>query len=149
MNVGDRIKRIRTLRGMTQKELGLAIGFPEKSADVRIAQYEMGNRNPKEEVIELMAKVLHVKPSAISNSNPNTYINLMYNLLDMENTFGLHIDQINGELCIRMDRSHKDYVRLFDMMLQWYEERKKGDVDFESSMAYEEWKLNYPPTIKR
>lgn len=149
MNVGDRIKRIRILRGMTQKELGLAIGFPEKSADVRIAQYEMGNRNPKEEVIELMAKALHVKPSAISNSNPNTYINLMYNLLDMENTFGLHIDQIDGELCIRMDRSHKDYVRLFDMMLQWYEERKKGNVDFESSMAYEEWKLNYPPTIKR
>ena len=73
----------------------------------------------------------------------------MYNLLDMENTFGLHIDQIDGELCIRMDRSHKDYVRLFDMMLQWYEERKKGDMDFESSMAYEEWKLNYPPTIKR
>ena len=37
MKIGDRIKRIRTMRGMTQKELGLAVGFPTRSADVRIA----------------------------------------------------------------------------------------------------------------
>ena len=30
MTVGDKIKKIRTFRGMTQKELGLAIGFEEK-----------------------------------------------------------------------------------------------------------------------
>ena len=40
MTVGDKIKKIRTFRGMTQKELGLAIGFEEKGADNRIAQYE-------------------------------------------------------------------------------------------------------------
>ena len=40
MAVGDRIKRARNFRGMTQKELGIAIGFEEKSADIRIAQYE-------------------------------------------------------------------------------------------------------------
>ena len=33
MAVGDRIKRARNLRGMTQKELGIAIGFEEKSAE--------------------------------------------------------------------------------------------------------------------
>ena len=37
MTVGDKIKKIRTFRGMTQKELGLAIGFEEKGADNRIA----------------------------------------------------------------------------------------------------------------
>ena len=40
MAVGERIKRARNFRGMTQKELGVAIGFEEKSADIRIAQYE-------------------------------------------------------------------------------------------------------------
>ncbi len=49
MAVGDRIKRARNLRGMTQKELGIAIGFEEKSADIRIAQYESNTRTPKEE----------------------------------------------------------------------------------------------------
>ena len=38
MAVGERIKRARNFRGMTQKELGVAIGFEEKSADIRIAQ---------------------------------------------------------------------------------------------------------------
>ena len=51
MAVGDRIKRARNLRGMTQKELGIAIGFEEKSADIRIAQYESNTRTPKEELL--------------------------------------------------------------------------------------------------
>lgn len=36
MTVGEKIRTIRTFRGMTQKELGLAVGFPEKGADNRI-----------------------------------------------------------------------------------------------------------------
>ena len=50
MTVGDKIKKIRTFRGMTQKELGLAIGFEEKGADNRIAQYETNYRVPKREL---------------------------------------------------------------------------------------------------
>ena len=48
MAVGDRIKRIRNFRKMTMKELGMAVGFDENSADVRIAQYENNSRKPKE-----------------------------------------------------------------------------------------------------
>ena len=95
MKIGDRIKRIRTMRGMTQKELGLAVGFPARSADVRIAQYENGVRNPKDDMIRQLAEALHVHPSAISNQNANAYINLMYNLFDMENTFGIHITEVH------------------------------------------------------
>ena len=58
MAVGDRIKRARNLRGMTQKELGIAIGFEEKSADIRIAQYESNTRTPKEELLRKIAEVL-------------------------------------------------------------------------------------------
>ena len=41
---------------------------------------------------------------------------------------------------------HADYI--FDMMLKWYEARKKGLGDFEASVEYEEWKLHYPPAIE-
>ena len=34
MAIGERIHFFRLLRGMTQKYLGTAVGFPEKSADV-------------------------------------------------------------------------------------------------------------------
>lgn len=52
MAVGDRIKRVRKLRSLTQKELGLAVGFEENTADVRIAQYETGTRTPKEDMLK-------------------------------------------------------------------------------------------------
>ena len=44
MAISERIHFFRLMRGMTQKYLGTAIGFPEKSADVRLAQYETGTR---------------------------------------------------------------------------------------------------------
>ena len=47
MAIGERIQFFRKLRGMTQKYLGTQVGFPEKSADVRLAQYETGTRTPK------------------------------------------------------------------------------------------------------
>ena len=60
MAIGDKIKKIRVKRDMTQKELGLSIGFNEKTADVRMAQYESGTRVPKEAVIVKIAEVLKV-----------------------------------------------------------------------------------------
>ena len=47
LNTGKRIRRYRILCGMTQKALGMAVGFPPETADVRIAQYESGARTPK------------------------------------------------------------------------------------------------------
>ena len=38
MTLGKRIKRIRTYRGMTQRELGIRLGYKESGADIRIAQ---------------------------------------------------------------------------------------------------------------
>jgi transcriptional regulator with XRE-family HTH domain len=50
MAIGERIKYIRNLKNFTQKYLGQLIGFPEKTADIRIAQYESGTRTPKADI---------------------------------------------------------------------------------------------------
>ena len=47
MSVGDRIKRVRNFRGLTQRELGIRAGFDESTADVRINQCEAGLRSPE------------------------------------------------------------------------------------------------------
>ena len=60
MAVGDRIKRVRQFRGLTQKELGKLVGFDEKTADIRIAQYESNTRKPKEELLIKIADALEV-----------------------------------------------------------------------------------------
>ena len=149
MNTGERIKRIRVKRGMTQKELGIAVGFPERSADVRIAQYESGTRKPKEDLVNALARVLNVSPHAIADTDYDTPIGLMYTLFDLEDTYGIHIDQIDGELCLRMNCIHKEYVSVFDMMLEWYEAWKKDQEDESNLDGYLEWKLGYPHPINK
>ena len=62
MAIGERIHFFRILRGMTQKYLGMALGFPEKSADVRLAQYENGSRTPKADLTAALAQILEVSP---------------------------------------------------------------------------------------
>lgn len=66
MSTGENIKRIRKFRGMTQKELGIAIGIGEESASPRMAQYETDNRTPRKEMLNKMAVVLDVDPRNIS-----------------------------------------------------------------------------------
>ena len=60
MTAGDRIIMLRKFRGMTQKELGIAICLSEKGADIRITQYENGYRFPKPELLNEIACVLRV-----------------------------------------------------------------------------------------
>ena len=38
MAIGERIHFFRIMRGFTQRALGMKLGFPEKSSDVRLAQ---------------------------------------------------------------------------------------------------------------
>ena len=54
MAIGERIKQIRNFRKLTQAQLGKAVGL----SDVRIRQYEIGNRIPKEDMIQELAKAL-------------------------------------------------------------------------------------------
>ena len=68
MTVGEKIKKIRTFRGMTQKELGLAVGFEEKGADNRIAQYETNYRVPKRELLDKIAQALRVESCLLYTS---------------------------------------------------------------------------------
>ena len=78
MAIGERIGFFRKKRGMTQKYLGQKIGFPERSADVRMAQYEVGSRKPKEDVTNALAEALDVSPRAL-------------NVPDMIHCWALHI----------------------------------------------------------
>ena len=59
--IGERIRFFRNLRGMTQKYLGQVVGFPEKTADIRMAQYESGSRTPKADLTNTLANgVWHI-----------------------------------------------------------------------------------------
>ena len=57
---GRKLKHLRQKNHLTQKELGMAMGFPEDSADIRIAQYESDVRTPRENLVKLFAATLGV-----------------------------------------------------------------------------------------
>lgn len=87
MSTGENIKRIRNIRGMTQKELGIAIGIGEESASPRMAQYETGNRTPRESMLNKMAAVLEVDPRNISIPTGYREEDMIYRLLALEDYF--------------------------------------------------------------
>lgn len=58
--IGDRIKRIRTERGMSRAELGEKIGLCQN----RVQQYENGRRKPKAPLRELLTTYLSVEVGA-------------------------------------------------------------------------------------
>jgi transcriptional regulator with XRE-family HTH domain len=60
------LKFVRRFRRLTQKELGLLMGYSEKTADVRIAQYEKNARTPNAETTAKLAEVLKVSPVVFS-----------------------------------------------------------------------------------
>lgn len=60
MNIGKKIQILRKFRGLTQAELGIALGFKPEAAANRITQYETSYRVPKEDALTQMAEVLKV-----------------------------------------------------------------------------------------
>ena len=104
MAIGERIHFFRLKRGMTQRYLGQMVGFPESNADVRLAQYETGTRTPKADLTAALANALDVSPSALSVPDIDSYIGLMHTLFTLEDLYGLSVQVVNGEVCMKLDR---------------------------------------------
>lgn len=145
MAIGERIRFIRNLRGMTQKYLGIQVGFPEKTADIRMAQYESGSRTPKADLVNELAKVFEVSPKALTVPDIESYDGIMHTLFTLEDLYGIRIDKIDGELCIRLDKGMgANYITIFEMFSAWQEQAEKlknGEITKEE---YDHWRYNYP-----
>ena len=145
MAIGERIRFIRNLRGMTQKWLGMAVGFPEKTADIRMAQYESGTRTPKADLTNKLAEVLEVAPEALDIPNIENYNGVMHTLFALEDIYGLRIDKLSDEVCISLDKDNDtEFLTMLEMFTSWQEMAEKyrnGDITRDE---YDQWRYNYP-----
>ncbi len=145
MAIGERIRFIRNLRGMTQKYLGMTIGFDEKTADVRMAQYESGTRTPKADLTKALANALEISPHALDVPDIDSNIGLMHTLFTLEDLRGLRVTEIDGEVCIKLDKSNaKNYHEMSQMLFAWLEQAKKLDAGKITKEEYDQWRYNYP-----
>ena len=144
MAFGKRIKFFRNRKGMKQKELGELLGFLGKTSDVRVAQYETEARTPKADLVKEMAHIFSVSTRAINVPNIDSYLGLMHTLFALEDMYGIKIGEIDGELCLRLDREHREYQHLFEPFHAWQQMVAKLETGEISQEEYDNWRYNYP-----
>ena len=145
MAIGERIRFFRNLKGMTQKFLGVKIGFPEKAADVRLTQYETGSRTPKPELTNALANALGVSAMALNIPDIDSEVGLMHTLFALEDIYGFKIDKLNGEVCIKLDKDKgTSYISLLERFTAWQKEAEKYRNGEISKEEYDRWRYTYP-----
>ena len=145
MAIGKRIRFFRNRKGMTQKQLGEILGFLGKTSDVRMAQYETEARTPKHDLVKEMANLFDVSTHALTVPDIDTYIGLMHTLFALEDMYGLKIGKIDGELCLRLDKSdYSNYTSMFNMLHAWQEQAAKLEQGEITKEEYDQWRYKYP-----
>lgn len=145
MAIGERIRFFRNLRGMTQKYLGTVVGFPEKTADIRMAQYESGSRTPKADLTNKLAEVFEISPQALSVPDIDSYIGLMHTLFTLEDRYGLTIEKTENGVSIYADpKKGTDAAELSEMLNAWAEQSEKYHNSDINRDEYDKWRYNYP-----
>ena len=144
MAIGQRIKYFRNRIGMTQKQLGEQLGFKGKTSDVRMAQYESEARVPKIDLVKQMSQIFDVNTHALTVPDIDTHIGLMHTLFALEDMYGIKIGEIDGELCLRLDREHREYQHLFEPFHAWQQMAAKLESGEISQEEYDNWRYNYP-----
>lgn len=144
MAIGKRIKFFRNKKGMTQKQFGAMLGFLGKTSDVRMAQYEAEARIPKFDLLKEMAGILGVSTHALNVPDIDSYVGLMHTFFALEDMYGLKIKEIDGELCLCLDRSNPSYLSMFDMFHAWQQQSAKLENGEISREEYDEWRYKYP-----
>lgn len=144
MAIGERIRFFRTLRGLTQKRLGLLLGFPEKSADVRLAQYETGVRTPKADITASLASVLDVSPKALTVPDIDSHIGLAHTLFTLEDVYGLAVSGEDEDICLRVKPKGQDSEELLRMLEAWRGEAVRMESGEITREEYDRWRYHYP-----
>lgn len=145
MAIGERIKFFRNMRGMTLKYLGMAVGFDEKTADVRMAQYESGTRTPKAALTSSLADALHVSPHALDVPDIDSNVGLMHTLFTLEDLRSLRVTEVDGEACLKLDKADgKTYDEMNQMFTAWREQAAMLEAGKITKEEYDQWRYRYP-----
>jgi len=169
MTIGERIRAIRTFRGITQRELGMKLGYEDKYADTRISQYEKDYRVPKKDTIMEMAKIFDCNYKCLENYSLSTAEDIMETLfwLDEANMDAVHLFEMirannmiapktYGEYCTEDFQSATppvgislDYGLVNDFLQNWLKIQNKYKSKEISRDEYFEWKIQWPSSASK
>lgn len=138
MTIGEKIKKVRSLRGLTQKELGLLIGL----SNVRVQQYESGYRIPQGKIMKDICDALEVSEHFFVSHHMETEEDIIQLLFDLGRSCSMEVIQIDRKNAI-YGISFKDDI-INEALKEWYKKQelmKSGEL---SELDFEWWQLTYP-----
>ena len=138
MKIGERIRKFRTARDLSQKQLGQMSGMSEPA----IRNYELGNRYPGTKQLESIAGALGISPLALADPDFDTYYGLMHALFQLEDLYGLKPQQVDGQLVLMFDANPGSSISR-DLVL-WnseLEHLRAGNIIQED---YDLWRYSFP-----
>jgi len=163
-----KLKAVREFRGLTQKALGIQMGYDEKTADARIRHYEMGKITPKLPGMIKLAEILKVNiiNFTVDESGSLEHVMQMFFWLDeiLPGTFNpvqLERNKKNGkpneDNAVKCNNSDDwpaappmaiwlNNPTLNQFVREWMHRKQELRAGEISREEYFEWKLNWPRT---
>lgn len=135
----SRIAFVRQFRLMTQDNLLDKLGLAGECKRRTMTRYEKGERNPKEDRVLEMSKVLNVNVNSIKKYDYKEGIDLIYTLMWLEELIpNYQIDVSNVP-----NVNDKKIITIKNFLSEWQIirlKRLRREISYEK---YIEWKLNY------
>ena len=148
-NLGQKIRFYRQIAGMTQKELGTAVGVNEST----IRNYELGNRYPDSDTIFEISNALEITPYTLAAPNPTSAASSIQYLFDIEKTLELTPTIIDGKVYLEVssdmevdDPTVAPLANLKRMVSHWatmYDRFINEEIDEETYLLWQAKYLSY------
>ena len=141
MTLGEKIKKYRELRGLTQRELGQKVGFSAGTEDSRIRKYEKNMMAPKIDIRRKIAEALDIDMSALNDIDIQTEKGAIRALFYLEEKYGMDIKKTDREIRLTFDIDNTDIWKLIEYLEEWATKKeeyikKKGNTTGEF-----QWKI--------
>lgn len=144
MSMGRLIQKVRKLRSMTQKQLGTAIGLNPGTASIRVAQYERGYRTPRFEQQKKIAEVLEISTSVLSSAELFCFCDsVMHSLFSLEDAGIVHIDNLNGQMCLTFDQKQSNWMETEHALHVWMEKQRELQQGKITRDEYDLWRYGF------
>lgn len=119
MDIGQKIKKIRKEKNITQRELGERMGVSQQ----QIAQYENGKLKPKLETICRIADALEISHNTLFDTmDPHEKgVLLKYNLIELVKNLNIEVTDITDSNSIinaveETANKKRKYIKLYDFL---------------------------------
>ena len=150
MTLGEKIRKYRTLKGLTQAQLGAMV----KLTGDRIRQYENDVRSPKDGKLMEIADALEINPTTLFDPNYNEPNSVMHTFFELEDIYGMHFEKIgdNYQLAFSKGDNYQNPNWILEGIAAWAKKRNEVQPDINDSAStitdkkneYITWKARYP-----